>query len=162
MNIHSLDLRIITWLRRAAMPLARTAIFIVYFFFGILKIFNLSPASPLALALTEKTIGATNFHFAFLVLAIAECIIGILFLFPKATRLVIPLLLIHMVIVCSPLILVPELAWSHPLVPSLEGQYIIKNVVIVALAVGIAAQAHPLKTQTNQSPKQPLDQGRLP
>ena len=153
MDIHSLDLRIITWLRRAAMPLARIAIFIVYFFFGILKIFDLSPASPLALALTEETIGAANFDVAFLALAVVECIIGILFLFPKATRIVIPLLLIHMVIVCSPLILVPELAWSRALVPSLEGQYIIKNVVIVALAVGIAAQAQPLKSQSSQPRK---------
>jgi uncharacterized membrane protein YkgB len=151
MDIHALDLRIITWLRRAAMPLARVAIFIVYFYFGILKIFNLSPASPLAFALTEKTIGAANFHLAFLTLAVVECLIGILFLIPKATRLVIPLLLIHMVIVCSPLILVPELAWSHPFVPTLEGQYIIKNVIIVALAVGIAAQARPLKSMPSRS-----------
>ena len=153
MDILALDLRIITWLRRAAMPLARIAIFIVYFYFGILKIFNLSPASPLALALTEKTIGAASFDLAFLVLAVVECIIGILFLIPKATRLVIPLLLVHMVIVCSPLILVPELAWSYLLVPSLEGQYIIKNVVIVALAVGVAAQAQPLKSQTSHPRK---------
>jgi hypothetical protein len=56
-----------------------------------------------------------------------------------------------MVIVCSPLILVPELAWSHPFVPTLEGQYIIKNVIIVALAVGIAAQARPLKSMPSRS-----------
>ena len=63
------------------------------------------------------------------------------------------MLLIHMAIVCSPLILVRELAWSHSLVPSLEGQYIIKNVVIVALAVGIAAQSQPLKAQPNNPRK---------
>ena len=144
MNILTIDLAIIAWLRRSFLPLARIAIFIVYFYFGVLKIFNLSPASPLAHALTNKTIGAAHFDTAFLLLAIFECIIGLLFLFPKATRLVILLLFIHVVVVCSPLILVPDLAWTQAFVPTLEGQYIIKNVVIVALAIGIAAQTRPI------------------
>jgi len=127
------------------MPLARVAIFVIYFWFGILKLFNLSPASPLAQALTAKTIGLQHYNLAFNILAVYECVVGILFLFPKATRIVIPLLFIHMIIVCSPLILVPHLAWSRPFVPTLEGQYIIKNVAIIALAIGIAAQTRPLK-----------------
>lgn len=125
--------------------IARVALFIVYFYFGILKVFNLSPASPIALALTEKTIGAEYFPAAFFALAVVECLIGVLFLIPKATRVVIPLLLVHTILVSSPLILVPELAWSRPLVPSLEGQYIIKNILIVALAVGVIGRTHPLR-----------------
>jgi uncharacterized membrane protein YkgB len=145
MNIKTLDLAIIERLRRSFIPLARIAIFIIYFWFGILKLFNLSPASPLAQALTAKTIGLSHYDLAFNILAVYECIVGILFLFPKATRIVIPMLFIHMIIVCSPLILVPHLAWSKPFVPTLEGQYIIKNVAIIALAIGIAAQTRPLK-----------------
>ncbi|MEO6513312.1 MAG: hypothetical protein ABIR37_01360 [Candidatus Saccharimonadales bacterium] len=38
----------------------------------------------------------------------------------------------------------PELAWVKPLVPTLEGQYIIKNVLLVAIALGVAAQTKPL------------------
>lgn len=144
MNIKTLDITIIDWLRRWFLPLARVAIFVVYFYFGILKVFGLSPASPLARALTAKTIGVEHFQLAFLLLALFECLIGILFLLPKATRLVIPLLFMHVIIVCSPLFLVPELAWSKPFVPTLEGQYIIKNVAIIALAIGIAAQTKPL------------------
>jgi len=41
--------------------------------------------------------------------------------------------------------LVPHEAWTKPFVPTLEGQYIIKNVVLAALAIGIAAQTPPLK-----------------
>jgi len=143
-TVEALDLRIIDWFKKTYIPVARIAIFVVYFYFGILKIFDLSPASPLAIALTQKTIGGQYFHTAFIVLAVVECIIGILFLIPRATRVVIPLLLMHMVIVCSPLVLVPDMAWNGFLVPSLEGQYIIKNIAIVALAVGIAAQVRPL------------------
>jgi putative oxidoreductase len=63
------------------------------------------------------------------------------------TRLVIPLLLIHIVIVCLPLFVVPDLAWSKPFIPTLEGQYIIKNLAIIALAIGIAAQTKPFKSK---------------
>ncbi len=143
-TVEAFDLRIVEWLKRSYIPIARVAIFVVYFYFGILKIFDLSPASPLAVALTEKTIGGQYFDAAFLTLAVVECLIGILFLIPRATRIVIPLLLAHMVMVCSPLVLVPDMAWDQFLVPSLEGQYIIKNIVIVALAVGIAAHVRPL------------------
>jgi uncharacterized membrane protein YkgB len=60
-------------------------------------------------------------------------------------RITIPLLLVHMAVVCSPLVLVPELTWQRLFVPTLEGQYIIKNVVIVAVAFGIAAHTEPLR-----------------
>jgi uncharacterized membrane protein YkgB len=149
MDIQHLDLKIIALLRRAFLPVSRVAIFIVYFWFGILKIFDLSPASPLASALTQRTIGLAHFGTAFRILAIFECVIGILFLFPKLTRIVIPLLVVHLVIVCSPLILVPHDAWTKFLVPTLEGQYIIKNVLIAAVAIGIAAQTTPLAHKKN-------------
>lgn len=148
MNIKDMDLKLIKWLRRAFLPMARLAIFSIYFWFGILKLFDLSPAEPLAQVLAAKTIGLAHFGLAFHLLAIYECLIGILFLFPKLTRVVIPMLFIHLLIVCSPLLLVTDVAWSKPFVPTLEGQYIIKNVAIIALALGIAAQATPLRKNT--------------
>lgn len=151
MNIKTLDLKVIAYFRRWFLPSARLAIFIVYFWFGILKLYGLSPAGPLASALAAQTIGLAHFHAVFIALALYECLIGVLFLFPKATRVVIPLLLVHMVIVCSPLVLVPHLAWSRAFVPTLEGQYIIKNLAIIALAIGVAAQTHPLAKTKKQA-----------
>ncbi|HEU5121408.1 MAG TPA: hypothetical protein VFT59_01060 [Candidatus Saccharimonadales bacterium] len=123
-------------------PFARVAIFIVYFYFGILKVIDASSATPLARALTERTIGGQFFEPMFLGLAIFECLLGVMFLFPKLTKLAIPLLIIHMGIVCSPLLLVPDMAWSSFLIPSLEGQYMIKNIVIVALIVGLLGRCY--------------------
>jgi len=145
-KLEAFDLRIINWLRNHYVMIARVAIFIVFFWFGALKLLGLSPASPLAEALTERTIGMEFFQLSFIILAVLECLIGILFLIPKATRIVLPLLLLHMAVVCSPLLLVPDLVWTNPFVPSLEGQYIIKNVVLVALAIAIAATTKPLKS----------------
>lgn len=148
MNIKTLDLAIIEWLRRWYIPAARVAVFVIYFYFGVLKLVGESPATPLAQELVAKTLGAAHFDTTFMVLAVFECLIGVLFLIPKATRLVIPLLCIHLLIVCSPLLLVSHLVFVKPFVPTLEGQYIIKNVAIIALAIGIAAQARPLQKKS--------------
>jgi hypothetical protein len=42
---------------------------------------------------------------------------------------------------------VPELTWQQPFIPTLEGQYIIKNLVIIALAFGVAAHTEPLASK---------------
>jgi uncharacterized membrane protein YkgB len=144
MSVRTIDQSVINFFRQAFLPLARIALFIVFFWFGILKLFDLSPASPLAQALTAQTVGLQYFDTLFKVLSLLECLIGVLFLVPKATRIVIPLLFIHMAVVCAPLLLVPHAVWAGFLIPTLEGQYIIKNVVIVAVAIGVAAQIRPL------------------
>jgi uncharacterized membrane protein YkgB len=142
------DVRVIALFRRCFLPVARIALFIVFFWFGAIKLLGLSPAGELAEALTVKTVGTAWFDVLFRGLALIECIIGVLFLFPKLVRITIPLLLLHMAVVCSPLVLVPELTWQSFLVPTLEGQYIIKNIVIVAVSFGIAAHTEPLRKAT--------------
>lgn len=146
-----LDLKVIAFFQKAFIPMARISIFIVFFWFGLIKLLGLSPAGPLAEALTARTVGLQYFDTLFIALSLVECLIGVLFLFPKMTRLVIPLLLAHMALVCSPLILVPEYTWQQAFVPTLEGQYILKNAVVVAVAVGIAASAQPLQTKKKTS-----------
>lgn len=143
-TILNFDRSVIDFFRRTFLPFARIALFVVFFWFGALKLFDLSPASPLAEALTAQTVGLQYFDILFKGLSFIECLIGILFLIPKATRIVIPLLLVHMAVVSAPLILVPAHVWTGFLIPTLEGQYILKNLVIVAVAIGIAAQTKPL------------------
>lgn len=146
-DYRNIDLKVITFFKRTFEPVARISVFLIFFWFGFLKLVGLSPASPLAEALTAKTIGMQYFDTLFIILAFLECIVGLMFLFPKLTRVVVPLLLFHMVIVCSPLILVPELTWQGFAVPTLEGQYVIKNAVVIAVAIGIAASTQPLATR---------------
>lgn len=141
----AIDLRIISFANKWYVPIGRVALFAVYFWFGALKVVGISPASPLAEALTIRTIGLQFFDVAFLTLALFECVIGVLFLIPRFTRLAVLLLLAHMMIVCSPLLLLPSEAWQSLLVPTLEGQYIIKNLALVAVALTIAARVEPLQ-----------------
>lgn len=147
MSIHTLDIQLIHFFRRISVPTARIALFIVFFWFGILKVLGMSPAGALVYQLYEQTIpflAFDQFYFAF---AAFECLIGILFLIPRQERIVLPLLLVHMVTTFLPLIFLPSGTWQSFLVPTMEGQYIIKNLVIIAAAMGIAAHLHPISSQ---------------
>ncbi|MBP9748287.1 MAG: hypothetical protein KBD17_01535 [Candidatus Pacebacteria bacterium] len=127
-----------------SVPVARFGLFVVFFYFGILKVLGLSPASGLVQALFEQTISFISFDVFLILFGLFECLIGILFIMRGFERVVIPLLFLHMVTTFMPLFILPEATWSAFMVPTLEGQYIIKNLVIIAAAVGIAAHLHPL------------------
>jgi len=145
MDTTALDIRIIHFFRKIAVPAARIGLFVVFFWFGLLKVIGLSPAGELVRALYEQTITFVSFDVFYLSFALLECLIGILFLIPGAERIVIPLLFVHMVATFLPLFMLPEITWQGAFVPTLEGQYIIKNLAIVAAAIGVAAHTHPLE-----------------
>ena len=140
-----MDSEFIRFFRRISDPLSRFAIFTIYFWFGLLKVLGLSPASELVRQLAEKTIHFMTFPTFYMFFALFEVIIGILFLFPRLTRVVTPLLIIHMITTALPLFLLPSISWQSFFVPTLEGQYIIKNLVIIACAVGIVSHLDPMK-----------------
>jgi uncharacterized membrane protein YkgB len=144
MSIRALDEKIIFFFKTISIPVARIALFIVFFWFGFLKIVGLSPASGVVESLFETTISFISFATFIIFFGLFECIIGTLFLLRGAERLVIPLLFIHMITTFGPLVLLPVLTWQSLLVPTLEGQYIIKNLVIIALAIGIASHLRPM------------------
>jgi uncharacterized membrane protein YkgB len=145
MQLPTLDAQIIAFFRRISIPTARLAIFIIFFWFGALKVLGLSPAGELVQALYEQTVSFVPFQTFYVAFGLFECLIGILFLIRGAERIVIPLLFIHMFTTFMPLFLLPAATWSGPLIPTLEGQYIIKNLVVIAAAIGIAAHLHPLR-----------------
>ncbi len=144
MNIPRVDHMAIRFFRHISIPLARISLFVIYFWFGILKVIGLSPASGLVYALYNQTIPFVPFHAFYLAFALFECLIGILFLIKGAERIVIPLLLAHLITTILPLIFLPDMAWQHWFVPTLEGQYIIKNLALITAAIAIAAHLHPL------------------
>ena len=117
--------------------MSRLALFIVFFWFGALKFFDSSPASPLVLALLAKTLPFIAPVLFMKIFAVFEMLIGILFLFPKMTKVALGLLVVHLITTTAPLILLPKMIWTGWFIPTLEGQYIIKNVLLVAVAWGL-------------------------
>lgn len=144
MDIQSIDVRLIHFFKRASIPMARLGLFVVFFWFGILKVIGFSPASPLVEALFNQTIHFMTFGTFIVLFGYYEMLIGILFLIKGTERVVLPLLLLHMITTFMPLVMLPAVTWQSFMVPTLEGQYIIKNLVIIACAMGIAANLHPM------------------
>ena len=142
--LEQLDVKIIHSLGRLSMPLSRFALFIVFFWFGILKIIGTSPANPMVMDLMNATLPFMTWEVFIVLFSVYEMIIGITFLIPRLERLAIALLIPHMIMTMLPLFFLSEMTWQGFLTPTLEGQYIIKNLVIIALAVGIAASLHPI------------------
>jgi hypothetical protein len=113
--------------------MARCALFLIYGWFGVLKIFSVSPASPLVSALLERTMPFIPMNRFEPIFGLFELAIGCLFLFPRFTRYVLIITAAHLLMTVLPLLLLPHLVWTAPFIPTLEGQYIIKNVLIVVI-----------------------------
>lgn len=142
--IKKFDTEIINRLRSMEIPLARIAIFIVYFWFGLLKLLGVSPAASLVQALFEKTIHVLPFATFYTSFSVFEMVIGLIFLIRGLERVAIFLLGLHLITTILPLVFLPDLTWQAFLVPTLEGQYIIKNILIAASAVVVGSKLAPL------------------
>jgi uncharacterized membrane protein YkgB len=145
MTLRSFDIHIIHFFQKHWIQFARFSVAIVFIWFGMLKVLGFSPAGGLVQSLFESSIHFVAFDTFYLFFAWFEVVIGVLFLIPRVTRVVMPLLLIHMITTFGPLVLLPAESWSGFMVPTLVGQYIIKNLVIIAVAMGISAHLHPIK-----------------
>jgi uncharacterized membrane protein YkgB len=142
--MNTFDTRLIPFFNRIAVPLARISLFIVFFWFGILKVIGLSPAGSMVHSLFDVTLSwLMPFNLFYISFALLECAIGIMFLIPGLERIAIVVLFLHMITTILPLFCMPEATWQQPFVPTLEGQYIIKNLLIITAAVFIGAQLKP-------------------
>lgn len=116
--------------------MVRIPLFIIFFWFGFLKIIDLSPA--------QQFVQDTVYWMPFLsaedwtvVIGLWEVFIAVFFLFKRTTFIAMILLMIQMTGTFLPLVILPEVTFqnSNPLLPTLEGQYIIKNIIIITAAL---------------------------
>ena len=140
--LEGIDVRLTNWMARHGMTLLRVSLGAVFFWFGVLKFFpGLSPAQDLAARTIDAlTFGRVGGDVAVPVLAVWESLIGLGLLFGKMLRVVILLLLVQMAGTLAPLVLFPaEVFVRIPFAPTLEGQYIIKNAVLISAAIVLGA-----------------------
>jgi uncharacterized membrane protein YphA (DoxX/SURF4 family) len=155
--IDRIDVRITSTLARVAVPTLRIALGVVFLWFGVLKFFpNLSPAELLAARTIEQlTFGIVKPHVSLPVLAAWESIIGVGLILGRGLRGVLFLLAVQMLGTLTPLLLFPgETFQVFPFVPTLEGQYIIKNIVLIgaAMVVGATVRGGGLSPEPNVAP----------
>jgi uncharacterized membrane protein YkgB len=141
-TLDHIDRRITGAMARHGLLLMRIALGIVFLWFGVLKFLpGLSPAETLAGKTMEAlSLGYVSASTAVLILAVWECLIGLGLLTGLFMRATLALLFVQMLGTLTPLVLYPnETFIAFPYAPTLEGQYIIKNAVLIAGAVILGA-----------------------
>jgi uncharacterized membrane protein YphA (DoxX/SURF4 family) len=139
---HRVDAAITEWMARNGVRLLRISLGVVFLWFGVLKFFpGLSPATQLAQKTIEVlTFGSVPPTVAINVLAAWESAIGLGLIFGLFMRATLLLLFVQMLGTITPIFLFPELVFTRvPYAPTLEGQYIIKNLVLVSAGIVIGA-----------------------
>ena len=160
-----LDVIIVRWLARYSLPFLRIGMGTVFLWFGALKFFpGLSPATDLAVRTIDTlTFGFIPSNISLILLATLETAIGLGFLTGRHMRLALGLLVFQMAGALTPLALFPRDAFIHfPYAPTLEGQYIIKNLVLIGagLVIGSTVRggqivAEPQEPSRPRSPRSP-------
>ncbi len=132
-----IDRAITRWMAVHGITLLRISLGVVFFWFGALKLFpGLSPAEDLVLATVPIFPGRTFMP----VLAVWEMIIGLGFMTGWFLRLTILLLALQMPGTLAPVFLLPERVFTlFPFGLTIEGQYIIKNFVLISAAIVIGS-----------------------
>jgi uncharacterized membrane protein YphA (DoxX/SURF4 family) len=122
----------IGWMSRHSLSALRIGLGIIYLWFGALKLFpSLSPAEEIV----TNTFRFLNAEWLVPCLGAGEVAIGLSLVFGVFMRVSLPILFMHMSGTVLPLFLLPQETWtSFPFAPTLEGQYIVKNIVIVGAA----------------------------
>jgi uncharacterized membrane protein YkgB len=124
-------------MEKHSVTIMRIALAIVYIWFGCLKIFGMSPAGELV----EQTVYWLKPEIFVPILGLCEVTIGIGLLVKRLIPYTIVLLLLHMSATLFPIFILKTICFdSFPYCPTLVGQYIIKNLVLIAGALVVAGK----------------------
>lgn len=131
------EVLVIEWMARNGLLLLRMSLGIIYFWFGILKFFpGLSPAELLAgQTISQLSFGYIDSAVSLPILATWECALGVGLMMSRGMRVILILLFLQMLGTFLPLVFFPDQTWIKLFVPTLEGQYIIKNILIVSSGI---------------------------
>jgi uncharacterized membrane protein YkgB len=136
-RIDRLDERIASLMRRWGTPALRYSLAVIFVWFGILKPLGSSPAAPLVEA-TVAWLPLLEPQTWVSVIGWWEVLIGLTFLSRRTVRVAIALLALQMTGTFLPLVLLPEVTFQpggFPYAPTIEGQYIVKNLLIISAAL---------------------------
>jgi len=132
------DRRITAWMNAHAIQYLRISLAAVFIWFGLLKPLGLSPANDLV----TRTVYWVDPAWFIPLLGWWEVAIGVCLLVRPLLRAAILLLFLQMPGTVLPLFILPDVCWTHaPYAPTLEGQYIIKNLVLISAALVVGGTA---------------------
>jgi uncharacterized membrane protein YphA (DoxX/SURF4 family) len=124
-----------------SLTILRISVGVIYCWFGSLKLFPaVSPAEHIAIrTMTKLTGGLVPAQVSLPLLGTAEALIGLALITGILLRHALVAFYAHMGGVFSSLVLLPDAMWHHG-VPTLDGQYVLKNLVLVASCLAVTAE----------------------
>ena len=140
----ALDIRITRWLARHGISILRVGLGLVFLWFGLLKFVpGVSAAEDLAGRTIEiLTFGLVSPSISIVMLAAWESVIGLGLVTGRYLRATLLLLVLQMLGTLTPLAFFPAETFARlPYAPTLEGQYILKNIVLIGAGLAIGATA---------------------
>ena len=141
-NIQNIDIRLTRWMASHGIRILRISMGVIFFWFGMLKFFEgLSPAESLAIRTIDTlTFGLVGPDLVRYGLATWEVLIGIGLMFRLFLRETLLLMFLQMIGTLTPIVLLPQEVFTRfPYGLTLEGQYIFKNLVVIAAGLVIGA-----------------------
>ncbi len=145
LDLNRLNLLLSRWLARYSIPFLRVSLGLVFLGFGVLKFIpDLSPAEAIATETMDKlTLGVVPGSVGLVLVALLETAIGVCLVTGRYLRLGLALMAVAMVGILSPLaLLTDELFRRQDLyAPTLVGQYVLKDVVLLAAGLVVTASA---------------------
>ncbi len=137
-SLNKIDTKVTSWMDRNGLFLLRISMGIVFVWFGVLKFFpGVSAAQDLAIRTIELlTFGLVPEVLIINGLALWEVLIGVGLISGKFLKATLLILFLQMIGTFTPVFLFPSEVFNQiPYAPTLEGQYIIKNIVIISAAM---------------------------
>ncbi len=136
-----LDTALNRWLVAHSIMLLRVSLGLIFLAFGALKFFpGLSPIEGLATRTTTAlTFGLIPPSMGLVMIAALEVTIGLCFVTGRYLRVGVWLMGAQMIGAMSPLVLFPGELFSGVFAPTLVAQYILKDVVLVAVGMVLAS-----------------------
>ncbi|MFT3782125.1 MAG: hypothetical protein QM790_08920 [Nibricoccus sp.] len=125
----------------------RYALAIIFIWFGALKIFHVSPISELV----SRTFSMIPRSILVPGLGWWEVAIGVCFLFRRTVKTALVLLLLQLPGTFMPFFVVPEMCYKgNPLLLTVEGEFIVKNLLIIGAALLIGSTLHPTARRVSE------------
>jgi uncharacterized membrane protein YkgB len=143
------------WLTRYSISMLRVSLGLIILGFGVLKYFpGLSPAENLVKTTTHVlTFGLvpTMGIIAMVATATLECVIGLSLIFRRGLRATIYLLFLWLMGILSPVVLLPHRLFSGPdHAPTLEGQYVLKDLILFTASLVVATTLYRTTSATER------------
>ena len=143
--VDRVDARLIPFLRRAAIPMLRISLGLVFVWFGALKVLDVSPVADLV----ARTVYWVDPDLFVTALGFFEVFVGVMLLFGWALRLTLALFVAQMIGTFLTFLVLPEVTFRHgnPLLLTVEGEFVVKNLVLISAALVVGTTVRRQRTR---------------